>query len=91
MVGKRFREAVRLAQITVGNWKRLDGTFQAQGINLLHLPLYTLLNVIFVWAIERMPADEARTWEDSLALALPGDPKEIANAVFDDSYDQINQ
>jgi len=91
VVGKRFREAVRLAQLTIGNWKRLDGHYQAQGINLLHFPLYTLLNVIFVWAIERIPSDEVEAWEKGLTAPLPDDPAHVADEEFDDSYDQIKK
>ncbi|HCB59100.1 MAG TPA: hypothetical protein DEP82_14590 [Arthrobacter bacterium] len=90
MVGKRFREAVRLAQITIGNWKRLDGHYQAQGIDLLHFPLYTLLNVIFVWAAERIASDKVTEWENGLTAPLPGETAEDAAADFDDSFDQIN-
>lgn len=91
MVGKRFREAVRLSQIAIGNWKRLDGYYQAQGVNLLRLPIYTILNIVFVWAAERIPNDQVAAWEDGLGLPLPGDTMEAANAAFDDSYEQINQ
>jgi hypothetical protein len=87
--GKKIQEAVRLAQICIGNWRWLDGHFTAQGINLLSLPLHRLLNVIFVWAAERKPSDEVQAWIDSLTAPLPGEVG--IDPDFDDSFDQINR
>ena len=92
MVGKSFRRAVRLAQITIGNWDRLDGTYTAQtGRSLLTLPVHRLLNVTYVWALERQAQDDAEAWDKDLDKPFPGEPLTVPDEEFDDSYDQINQ
>jgi hypothetical protein len=93
VVGKRFRRAVRLAQTTIGNWDRIDGTYTAQtGGRLLALPVHRLLNLTYVWALDRKGSDEAaEAWEKGLDAPLPGESPLVADEEFDDSYDQINQ
>jgi hypothetical protein len=92
VVGKRFREAVRLASTAAGNWARIDGVYSGQGVNLLALPLCRLLNVILVWALEHQSSEDGQKWLDSLNGPLPGESKTAAiRDDFDDSFDQINQ
>lgn len=90
MVGKSFPRAVRLAQTALGNWDVLDGTFYSRtGQSLIKVPHHHLLNIVYVWARERIPDDEAVAWETELDRTLPGAGAEDPN--FDDSYNQINQ
>lgn len=86
MVGKRFRTAVRLAQLTIGEWARIDGSFPQ--VDLLTLPARRILNIVYVWATERMGEEQRMEWEEQLNAPLPG---ESASDGFDDSFSQIKQ
>jgi hypothetical protein len=90
VVGKSYPRTVRLAEIAIGCWDSIDGTYTAQtGLNLLHLPTHRLLNVVYVWALEHR--EDPQAWVDGLDTPFGQDPRVVPDEEFDDSYDQINQ
>lgn len=90
MVGKSFNRAVRLAQILIVNWDQISGSFYAStGKDPFTVPHHHLLNIVYVWALDRQPDESRQAWDDGLDLPLPGHSQD--DAAFDDSYDQINQ
>lgn len=89
MVGKRFREAVRLAQGCIVNWARIDGSFPQ--VDLLSLPSRRILNIVYVWLLERMDSEAGQAWTEQLNAPLPGEGMDAAADDFDDSFDQIRQ
>ena len=76
MVGKRFRECVRLAITAATNWTRLDGEHAGRGIRILALPLPSFFNVIHTWAMALQSDEEARKWAEKLNDPLPGEERD---------------
>jgi hypothetical protein len=74
VVGPPYPRAVRLALTAAGNWARIDGQYAGQGVDLLDLPFSRFLNVVQVWALERLSGEDAERWLDELDRPLPGQP-----------------
>lgn len=90
MVGKSKEAAVRLSEIAVHNWSRIDGEYSGKGIDLLAYSFPRFLNVIFVWALEHMSQEDAEKFIANLDNPVKGYGSPDDDG-FDDSYNQIKK
>lgn len=67
-----YQKAVRLSAVAASNWERIDGHYSGQGVNILDLPFPRFLNVIYVWAMERMSSEDGEKFDMELMKPLPG-------------------
>jgi len=93
VVGKSKEASVRLSEVAVHNWARIDGTYSGQGVDLLAYPLDRFLNVVLVWALEHMGQEDAEKFLKTLDSPLgdEANPHAVPDDQFDDSYDQIKR
>ena len=90
MVGKSKEAAVRLSEVAVHNWSRIDGEYSGKGIDLLALPFHRFLNVIYVWVLEHMAQEDADKFIATIDSPVRGFGSPDDDG-FDDSFDQIKQ
>jgi hypothetical protein len=52
-------------------WPQIDAFYHASPTPLLRLPPHRLLNMVYSWAIERVPSDKLDDWLQDLRDLLP--------------------
>ena len=97
MVGKRFRQAFRLAVLTLSNWSQIDGYAVDQGINPLRLEEYRYFNWIYYLFTRNLSEEDREQFDIQLDMPLPWEDSkkvseteaEIEEAGFLALYTQV--
>lgn len=69
MVRTPYPAVVRLCALASERWAELDAAYYQ--INLLRLPPYRYANMVYAWAVERVPHDKLDDWLTDLHDLLP--------------------
>lgn len=60
---------VKLLAIASERWAEIDAAYYQ--IDLIRLPCYRILNMVYSWCIERVPPDKLDEWLAELEELLP--------------------
>jgi uncharacterized linocin/CFP29 family protein len=74
-----YPAAVRLCGIAADRWEQIDAAYYQ--INLLRIPAYRFVGLVYAWAIERVPHDKLDEWKADLNELLPWQDGESEAAV----------
>ena len=85
MVRPPYGAAVRLCGIAADRWEEIDAAYYQ--INLLRVPPYRFVGLVYAWAIERVQHDKMDQWLADLNDLLPWQDGE-SEATREPSDDQ---
>ena len=71
MVRPPYAVAVRLCDLAADRWAEIDAAYHASPVPLLRMKPHRFLNMVYSWAVERVPADKFDQWKLDLAELLP--------------------
>lgn len=63
--------AVRLCLLAAERWDEIDAHYHASPTPLLRMSPHRYLNMVYSWAIERVPHDKLDDWKLELVDLLP--------------------
>ena len=69
MVRTPYPAVVRLHHIASERWAEVEAAYPT--VSLLRFPRARFLNLVYVWAIERVPSDTLEQWKADLVEPLP--------------------
>lgn len=69
MVRPPYPVVVRLCALASLQWAQIDAAYYQ--INLVRQPPYRFANLVYAWAVERVPSDDQETWHQELTELLP--------------------
>lgn len=75
MVRTPYQVVARLFAIADDYWPHLEARYYQ--INLVELPMYRFLNLVYAWAYERVETEKIEQFEYELMEPLPGREREI--------------
>lgn len=79
MVRPPYPVVVRLCDLAAQRWSELDAAYYQ--ISLIRQKPHRYLNLVYAWAIERVPPDDLEEWLTDLADLLPWQDSSSAAAT----------
>jgi hypothetical protein len=71
-----YAEAVHLGWVAIAHWDLIDGELAARGIDPLDLPYGRFLNLVYVWAVQRIGDPlEIEKFDASLLTPVASQPR----------------
>lgn len=89
MVLHPYRRVVRLCALAADKFKELSAAYY-QIDNLLALPLWKFMSLVYSWCIERVPPDDLEKWLADLDDLLPWEDTDSAAAEDIESASFMN-
>lgn len=88
MVRPPYPTCVYLCALAAERWAEIDAAYHASPMPLLRRPLHQFLNLVYAWAIERVPSDDLEQWKMDLVELLPWQDtnSEAAAALESESF-----
>lgn len=83
MVRPPYPAAIRLCGIAADLWDQIDAAYYQ--IDLLRVPVYRFMGLVYAWAIERVPHDKLDEWKADLAEPLPWQDADSESAIESES------
>lgn len=82
--------AVRLCSLAASRWAEIDAYYHASPTPLLRMKPHRFLNMVYAWAIERVPSDKRDDFEMDLVDLLPWQDVESEAAADMESQSFMN-
>ena len=79
MVGKRFRQAFRLAVLALQNWSQIDGYAVDQGLNPLGLAEHRYFNWVYYLFTRNLSDEDREQFDIQLDMPLPWEDSKMVS------------